>query len=256
MMTSDWEKLSTGKGFSDKDASKNIIAFAAMLSPDLFRNAVVMGANLKLDFFYLWLSRMKKQTFAEFKGIADAIPANAKGVEGGERPGWEMELFYLFGHSRFSKSLRDKDDNFAKMNEAVQALEIPKDELLIVANKDKQKELRLLDFGTVPDKTDTRGLNCFRGFKAIYAPMALKSKPNVGNLFKTLGFTVEELVTSREVVRFFYQTAGRLPIRDRDFQGKVKMIVPDRFTAEALQAIFEKEGRGKVVLRHSELQAC
>ena len=27
------------------------------------------------------------------------------------------------------------------------------------------------------------------------------------------------------------------------------MIVPDRFTAEALQAIFEKEGRGKVVLR-------
>ena len=256
MMTSDWEKLSTGKGFSDKDASQNIIAFAAMLSPDLFRNAVVMGANLKLDFFYLWLSRMKKQTFAEFKGIADAIPANAKGVEGGERPGWEMELIYLFEHSRFSKSLRDKDDNFAKMNEAVQALGIPKDELLIVANKDKQKELRLLDFGTVPDKTDTRGLNCFRGFKAIYAPMALKSKPNVGNLFKTLGFTVAELVTSREVVRFFYQTAGRLPIRDRDFQGKVKMIVPDRFTAEALQAIFEKEGRGKVVLRHSEIQDC
>ena len=70
----------------------DIIAFAAMLSPDLFRSAVVMGANLKLDFFYLWLSRMKKQTFAEFKGIADAIPANAKGVECGERPGWEMEL--------------------------------------------------------------------------------------------------------------------------------------------------------------------
>src|SRR3954463_2119257 len=98
-----------------------------MLSPALFRSAVVMGANLKLDFFYLWLSRMKKQTFAEFKGIADAIPANAKGVECGERPGWEMELIYLFGHSRFSKSLRDKDDNSLKMNEAVQALGIPKD---------------------------------------------------------------------------------------------------------------------------------
>ena len=120
---------------------------------------------------------MKKQTFAEFKGIADAISANAKGIECGERPGWEMELIYLFRHSRFSKSLRDKDDNFLKMNEAVQALGIPKDELLIVANKDKQKELRLLDFRSlVLEKTDTRGLNCFRGFKAIYAPMALKSK--------------------------------------------------------------------------------
>ena len=214
MTACDWTKLSTGQGFDLKDDAPNALTFVSLLRPEVFRNAIIMGANFEKSLLYILLTRIYKKRLEVHEPIS-------KGLRCFPPVGRSLKVLYIWENKKYSKRLRDTDENFAKETDAVSRY-FGEEHFLIVPNGDTQKRLTNLGLGEVIDP-DSRGLNTYQEARNIYFAAAIKRQPNLCNLMCLLGFTKNELDLST-CVEFASRRPRCCSLRASDGSGRSSQL--------------------------------
>ena len=152
--------------------SPNAITFVSMLRPRALKNAIVMGANFEHSLLYLWLTRIQGMTLQ----VHDRL---RWGCEAFLPSGRKLQLQYIWENKKYSKLLRDKDDNFAKeasLSDATLATE----HFLTVPNGDTREARRKWSWERSLNRTPAAS-TAYHDARNIYFGAALKRKPNLCN---------------------------------------------------------------------------
>src|SRR5204863_9133963 len=64
-----WTRVVENREIDKKKQENNKVFFLTMLTPELFRNAIILGANLEESMLFDWLRRYHRVTFAQEKAI-------------------------------------------------------------------------------------------------------------------------------------------------------------------------------------------
>jgi hypothetical protein len=224
-----WERLVEQNDYDTTDKSSNKILFLSLYNENLFKGALLLGANIEQSMLYDWLPRMHQVKFEKASFLEDGlrdVPA---------RP--DTKIYYLLGDRNVSRTLLDKRDDEGstvedRMDLAVKDLfnDTP---YLYAPNKDKTSPILETHKMARKLSPSCHGLNDYQDYHAIYFSAALNRTPQQFRMLKDLGFDIDEVHngTSRETA---YQGISRTSLRDPNSKKPVTIVVHDRATAKMI----------------------
>ena len=220
---SDWKRLVEKGQFSGRD-DLNEITFVSMLNKKPFEGSVLMGANVRSSMLFDWLQRFHGLRTREFVEVSDQLreePSNKR-----------CQIHYFFEDVHFSKYLyqstaSDGSTLIDRMDREVVSL-FREDDFLYVANNDRKSGLidGLKNSKRIP--VMSHGLNDYRDYINIYFSAALNRTPKHLKLLKLIAFPQDSIYPYDMI----YQSVMRTALRNNSCDELVRMIVPDRFSAE------------------------
>lgn len=232
----DWQRLMEDGAFEVSEA-RNVLMFVSMLNPILFRDAILIGANIEDSLLHDWLKRFHRvdvQPWASYE-----LNTACGGVlAGGMSPPPSNEIWYFFDDRAASKHLYGqrldgKESIIDQMDREVLS-QFGGSEFLYITNNDRSSEIITRDNPkAIFVSPKCHGLNDYRTVDRVYFSAALNRTPQHNKLLNDLGFSFAALqrATAQEDA---YQAVMRTSLRDRDSTRPVQIVVPDRATADRL----------------------
>jgi hypothetical protein len=217
-----WTRIAEDHIVSEKDEEKNRIYFLAMLKPSLFRNSILLGANVEESMLYDWLKRYHGKKFVREEAIYSelrSLPANLA----------ERLTIKHFGFPKlFSKYQANQagDDGRAVLDRMTDvAIEtFDGDPFLFTLNKDRDDKRLVVAAGTrIP--AIAHGLNEYQTYTNVFFAAALNREPKHYKMLQDLGFTSKRIQQS--ALEVAYQGTMRSALRDFASDARVCVIVPD-----------------------------
>ena len=226
-----WTRITEHQVVS-KDEEQNRIFFLTLLRPNLFQDAILLGANIGKSMVHDWLSRYHRYQFVEEADIAQnlrPLPDNL---------GQRLEIRHFGFDKLFSKWQRDKPSEdggsvLSKMEEQVIA-EFGQEPFLFTLNNDRDDK-RLLEAGGTRIPAIAHGLNEFQAYRNVFFGAALNREPKHNRMLLDLGFSSRCIQQS--ALEVTYQATMRSALRDFGSAETVRVVVPDMRAAEYLQAM-------------------
>ena len=216
-----WTRITEHQVVS-KDEEKNRIFFLTLLKPNLFQDAILLGANIVKSMVHDWLSRYHRYQFVEEADIAQnlrSLPDNL---------GQRLEISHFGFDKLFSKWQRDKPSEnggsvLSKMEEQVIA-EFGREPFLFTLNNDRDDK-RLLEAGGTRIPAIAHGLNEFQAYRNVFFGAALNREPKHNRMLLDLGFSSRCIQQS--ALEVTYQATMRSALRDFGSTETVRVVVPD-----------------------------
>jgi hypothetical protein len=180
-----WTRIAEKQIVSEQD-EKNRIFFLVMLKPSLFRNSILLGANVEESMLYDWLERHHGKKFvredAIYTGLR-SLPANLA----------ERLTIKHFGFPKlFSKYQANQagDDGRALLDRMTDlAIEtFAGDPFLFTLNKDRDDK-RLVTAGGTRIPAIAHGLNDYQTYCNVFFAAALNREPKHYKMLMDLGFS-------------------------------------------------------------------
>jgi hypothetical protein len=216
------EKRKKGK----TDAEKTVY-FVALLKPDFLYKSIMLGANFENSLLHFPFKKHHDVRFKEFTEISQRLRA----VETGSR---DIEVCYFLEDSYFSKSKGRKpvgeDGTLIEIMDKEAVSYFGDEKFLYVANNDRNSPVLEATPKARRISVQSHGLNCYDKHHNIYFSAALNRQPQHFKMLDHFGFDAAHVhsATAHEVV---YQNAMRLSLRRPEATHPVRIIVPDRYTA-------------------------
>jgi hypothetical protein len=212
----------------------NKVYFISMLSPRVLHPFVLLGANIQDSLLFLWFERFHGTAWVDEQEITERlrhIPA----------PGARAQIYY-FHERKFSKSMAAKPlPNGANVRDAMDeaAIDLMGEQPCLYVENNGMPSSKLRDAkGMAKIPVQAQGLNEYSSVHNIYIAAALNRSPQQYEMLRNLGFSSHEVdrATSHEN---YYQNAMRTSLRDPTSTEPVKIIVPDKPSAERLAALMQ-----------------
>lgn len=221
-----WNKMAISADVSKGD-KENRIFFLSMLNPMIFDNAIIVGANFQDSMLHRWLNING--------GIMDELGEVVSKLREPPDLSKRVEIHYLL-EQRYSKYIGNKRIEGVKISDLMDdaaAQFFGDSEFLYVTNRDHTPH-RLADLtGMKQISPVSHGLNSYSNYHNIYFSAALNREPMHLSMLEALGFKPEQ-VRKATVDEGIYQCGMRTSLRNPDATEIVKIIVPDKASAEEL----------------------
>jgi hypothetical protein len=230
-----WTRLAEEREIDEGHSSdRNKVYFISMLSPRVLQPFVLLGANVQDSLVFSWFERFHGITWVDEQEITKRlrdIPA----------PGARAQIFY-FHERKFSKSLAaELLPNGINVRDAMDKVAIDLiggQPCLYVENNGMQSPILSDAPGMTKIPVQAHGLNEYSSFHNIYIRAALNRSPQHYQMLRNLGFSSDEVdrATSQEN---YYQSAMRTSLRNPNSTELVRIIVPEKPSAERLSALMQ-----------------
>jgi hypothetical protein len=242
MDLNDWDRNQRGE-VNEDDEEMNRVKFVSMINPKCLNHATILAANFERHAIRHWLSPDDPNVKAphgcdvelrKHEAITKELQFQTYSQELANR----VEISYCHDIP-WSKTARDKEGAMEQLTEAIKGeLDLTKPHLIVANDDDIKAGIELVN---LPNRTllstVSNGENKYDGFTQIVVIAAINRKPTHLNMLKQLGFHPNVLRDSMQH-DMVYQCTMRTSIRKPNSTEKVKIIVPDIFTANFLVEMF------------------
>jgi len=204
--------------------------FVSMLKPKAFRDAVLVGANVKESLLFHWLERQHNCTFSPREDLARRL--RSVSYEFGPR----LRLSYFLTENRASKYLYSQayaDSTLVDQMDSLACETFGDAPFLCVKNNDRVSILESRP-NAIFIPVVSHGLNAYSDFSKIYFSAALNRSPRHYGILNALGLE-SDCIHSATACEIAYQAIMRTSLRNPNSMEEVHAIVPDQFTALWLQ---------------------
>ena len=204
-----------------------------MLNKKLLDNSILLGANVEDSLLFHWLKKFHELRMGPHDEITSRLRTDIKPMS--------CEIGYFFENRNFSKYLYNTvatgSETFIDLMDKNVIGRFGNEQLLYVSNNDRKS---VLDQKRNVKKISihSHGLNDYRDYKAMYFSAALNRTPKHLKVLKNLGFDMEQIRTA-ESHEITYQSVMRTSLRNESCDDLVRLVVPDKSTAERLVLLIE-----------------
>ena len=148
--------------------------------------------------------------------------------------------FHFLTDGLWSKSLRDREHDpevsVGRRFEEIVTAFFSDEHFAYLTNKDFEDVFVGMPHAVKLPNTP-HGLNCFQHIPNFVCLSALNPPKSLSGFIKDNNLTQDEITTA--IYRLaVYQALMRIAIRDPEYKGKIKVVIPDRATAEWLAGLF------------------
>jgi hypothetical protein len=218
------------KGRICKNDDGNTVYFVSLLNPRFLDGAIMLGANFEDSLLYHWFKRFYGVKFVECAEISKHLrPVNPRTRE--------IEIAYLLADPYFSKrKAKEEISRGVTLSDLMdkEALSFfSGQKFLYVTNNDRKSKHIDGAPNAIRMQVYSHGLNCYDSYDNIYFCPALIRQPKHLKMLRDLGFGSSHIhsATAHETC---YQGVMRTSLRRNDATRTVRILVPDRNTAERI----------------------
>ena len=228
----DWERLVEKRKFSSNE-NINELTCVSMLNTKLFRNSILLGANIQDSLLFHWLKKFHLFRMGPHDEITSGLRTDIKPMS--------CEIGYFFENRNFSKYLYNAvatgSETFIDLMDKAVIEKFDNEPFLYVSNNDRESQLdEMLNVKKI--SVYSHGLNEYRDYKSMYFSAALNRTPKHLKVLKHLGFDMEQIRTA-EAHEITYQSVMRTSLRNETCDDLVRLVVPDKSTAERLVSLID-----------------
>ncbi len=218
-----WNEFNAADGTGDKT-----IYFLSLLNPKLFRDAILLGANVEESLLFDWLPRYFDCKFVLHEELSSSLAATGP-------VGPRLKIRYLLENRLSSKTLHLQMINGTSVIDLMDEVvirEFGSDPYLYVPNSDRKSAIDSYS-NARRISPSCRGVNSYRTYSKLYFSAALNRSPVHCRMLQDLGFTHDQLLRST-AGETAYQVLMRTSLRNPGSNEVVTAIIGDERVARYL----------------------
>ena len=225
----DWEKNVLGK---NKKINNGDISFLSILNPNQFDKTTIMGANFEESLLFKHFKAFYSVEFVKKSNFYKNLRYTThKGILDNR-----VKIFYFLENKNYSKYRRDssfRDQTVGEKMNYICCDFFKNEKFLYILNNDYKSEVLEDNDKAIKISVKSNGLNKYINYENIYINAALNPDENSIALLSSIGITRDQIRISN-TFETFYQAVMRTALRDPSSNKIVKIVVPDKFSANHL----------------------